>query len=205
MNILIVGCGLVGSRLADILSRAGHDLAIVDRNADRFKNLSEDYEGLAIDGMPMDISVLENAGIADCDALAAVTEDDNMNIVIAQIARDKYKVANIVTAIEDPSRETVFETFGLNTICPTKITVASVANVLLNEPCRQSVQFINHRVGFTARGDKHYSGKRLNQIPVFPGEIVYGIIDANGNIELATNPDRVVSETDRVVFSSLID
>ena len=130
MNILIVGCGKVGSRVASELSRMGHDVAVVDRSEKRFAMLDEDFSGLTVCGVPIDQDVLKLAGVESCDALAALTESDNVNIAVSEVAKELFHVPNVLARIYDPRRETVFAHFGLNTVCPTNLTEAAVISTL---------------------------------------------------------------------------
>ncbi len=91
MNILIVGCGKVGSMLASELSRLGHDVAVLDREESHFSSLDSEFSGYTISGVPIDQDVLKRAGIEGCDALLAMTEDDNVNIMVCQIAREIFR------------------------------------------------------------------------------------------------------------------
>ena len=112
MNILVVGCGKVGARLASVLSREGHDVSIVDRFEESFEMLSDDFEGFKTCGVPIDQDVLRRAGIENCDALAAVSPDDNVNIMVRQLAREIFHVPQVLARIYDPAREDVFSHFG---------------------------------------------------------------------------------------------
>ena len=80
MNILIVGCGKTGSRLANILSHQGHAVSVLDRRASSFNKLDDNFNGFTIAGVPMDLDVLRQAGIESCDVVATVTDDDNIRI-----------------------------------------------------------------------------------------------------------------------------
>ena len=113
MNILIAGCGKVGSRLADFLCEKGHDVSIVDNDRSRFELLSDEFSGFTIQGVPIDQDVLRQAGIEGCDAVAALTEDDNTNIMVCQIAREIFNVPRIVARIFDPLREDIFSRFDI--------------------------------------------------------------------------------------------
>ena len=126
MNILIIGCGKVGSRLADVLCQLGHDVAIIAQKRESFDLLSDDFSGFTIQGVPIDLDILRQAGIEGCDAIAAVTEDDNTNIMVCQIAREIFNVPRIVARIFDPLREDIFSRFDIQSVCPTNITVSSV-------------------------------------------------------------------------------
>lgn len=91
MNILIIGCGKVGSRLADILCQIGHDVSIIALKRESFDLLSDDFSGFTIQGVPIDLDILRQAGIEGCDAIAAVTEDDNTNIMVCRLP-EKYSM-----------------------------------------------------------------------------------------------------------------
>ena len=95
MNILIVGCGRVGRRLVHVLERLGHDVSVLDEDAANLALLNElepPFSGMAVAGVPIDGDVLRSAGIEACDAVAAVTKDDNINLMVAQIARELFGV-----------------------------------------------------------------------------------------------------------------
>ena len=92
MHVIIVGCGRVGSQLAQILSTEGHNVVIIDKKAESFKRLGTDFNGIAITGIGFDPDILKRAGIERADALAAVTNGDNSNIMVSQIAKKIYNV-----------------------------------------------------------------------------------------------------------------
>ena len=117
MHIVILGCGRTGSALALSLDADGHSVAIVDRDRDAFnKRLSERFTGRAVLGNIINRSVLEQAGIADADAVAAVSSGDNSNIVAARIAREHYEVKNVVARIKDPRRAEIYQRLGIPTV-----------------------------------------------------------------------------------------
>ncbi len=205
MNIIIVGCTQVGVSLATDLCKSGHDVAVIDRNTESFSDLPAFFKGLTVEGVAMDVSVLEKAGILECDAFAAVTNDDNLNIVAAQLAREKYGVENVTVRIVDPVREHVYQNMGLKTVCPTNIEAASIFNMITGEVFDSMVSFGNRKAQFVTREDPDWDGKLLCDIPVFPGEIVYAVIDTDGEIALAEDRARVLSVGEKVVFTKLAD
>ena len=99
-----------------------------------FDLLSDDFSGFTIQGVPIDLDILRQAGIEGCDAIAAVTEDDNTNIMVCQIAREIFNVPRIVARIFDPLREDIFSRFDIQSVCPTNITVSSVYAMLTDAP-----------------------------------------------------------------------
>lgn len=129
MYIVIVGCGRLGSTLATRLSREGHDVAVVDRNADNFARLSDDFNGTTVAGVGFDIDVLKSAGIEHADGFAAVTEGDNMNIMAAQVAKNIFKVPMVIARVFDPIRGETYRALGLDTVCPT----TSAANIIYSK------------------------------------------------------------------------
>lgn len=205
MNIIVVGCGQLGTRLANTLCRLGHDVAVVTRKADEFSDLGDDFSGITVSGVPLDQDVLEQAGIEECDVLLAVTGNDNQNIVISQIAKEIYHVPKVITRIMDPVRETVFENFGMDTVCPTKLASTTIINTVLDEISDQMITFGVHTADFEVRADKRWVGKMVCEIPVHEDEMIYAVIDASGALRLNLDPERVIGKNERVVFSSLVD
>lgn len=130
MHIIIAGCSKVGANLVNRLSEQGHNVVVIDRNPDSFSQLGGGSNCMSIAGMPIDEDVLKEAGIEMADALAAVTTDDNTNIMIAQIARQLYRVPKVITQTNDPERQQVLTFMGLETICPTTLTVESFFTAL---------------------------------------------------------------------------
>src|SRR5213592_729478 len=97
MHVVVVGCGRVGSELAVTLEREGHTVAVIDKNRNAFRRLPERFTGRAVLGFGFDRDDLEQAGIREADALAAVTSGDNSNILTARIARETYQIPTVAT------------------------------------------------------------------------------------------------------------
>jgi len=119
MNIIVVGCGRVGSELAYRLFRRGHQVTVVDGTAASFHSLPGDFRGRMVEGDVLNQDVLRRAGIKQADALAAVTNNDSLNAVVAHMARTVYGMTNIVVRNYDPRRRPLHETFGLQVISST--------------------------------------------------------------------------------------
>ncbi len=119
MKLVIVGCGRVGAMAAVALSKAGHQVTVVDSNRKAFDRLGADFRGEMVLGNGIDEDVLRQAGIESADGFASLTNGDNRNIMAAQIAREIFKVPRVITRIYDPIREDVYRELGLDTVCPT--------------------------------------------------------------------------------------
>ncbi len=116
MHVIVVGCGRVGRELAVDLEGAGHAVSIIDKNRSAFRRLPERWTGRAVVGFGFDRDTLEQAGIKEAGALAAVTNGDNTNIVTARIARETYEVDKVVARIYDPRRAAVYQRLGIPTV-----------------------------------------------------------------------------------------
>ena len=131
MNIIIVGCGRVGALLATNLAAKGHDVTVIDPNADSFNRLPPEFNGRTVLGSGIDMDVQARAGVEHADALVACTPGDNRNIAASQIAREIFRVPKVVARINDPLRAEVFHDLGLQTICPTLLGTELVREALL--------------------------------------------------------------------------
>lgn len=125
MNVVIIGCGRVGARIAASLDQAGHTVAIVDLLPAAFRRLPQEFSGRGIVGIGIDEDVLKSAGIEQADAFIAVTNGDNTNIMAAQLAQTMFNVPTVVARIYDPVREETYRRMGIHTVCPTT-TIASL-------------------------------------------------------------------------------
>ena len=176
MQIIIIGCGKVGAKFAQTLSKDGHGVVVVSNDGKAFRNLAPDFDGVTLTGVPIDQDVLKNAGIENADALVAVTEDDNTNIMTCQVAKEIFKVPKVIARIYNPSREHVFHQFGLDTICPTDITVNAMRSLVDEESCLST-----HTIGSTSvvykhqKVSEHYIGRKAENINLKEG-MVFGVL-----------------------------
>ena len=138
MKLVIVGCGRVGSGLANSLSSVGHDVVVIDKNKRAFRRLDEGFPGQRIVGSGFDKDALTKAGAIDADALAAVTSGDNSNILCARIARENYGIANVVARIYDPRRAEIYQRLGIPTVATVTWTIDQVQRWLLPEEAKSS-------------------------------------------------------------------
>ncbi len=129
MNVIVVGSGRVGSQLATLLSVEGHNVVVIDKDPDAFKRLGTLFNGITIKGLGFDEEILEEAGIRDCDAFAAVTNLDNTNLMAAEVARKIFSVPHAVARLYNPVRERTYQQLGLDYVCGTTL----VAEVLLDK------------------------------------------------------------------------
>ena len=162
MNIIVVGCGRVGSQLASYLDEVGHDVVVVDRDAENFEALSNRFHGFTVEGVPIDQDVLRRAGIENCDAVAAVSHNDNMNIMVHAMLTDRNEQKHL----SFDSSTVTFDTLPL---------------------------------------PKDLVGYNLSEVPTLSGEMVLGVLDANGTFTLANQVHTPLQQGDRIVYTRVID
>ncbi|MDR0309070.1 MAG: TrkA family potassium uptake protein [Coriobacteriales bacterium] len=121
MHTIIVGCGRVGSRLATLFHRAGFDVAVIDIKRSAFANLERDFEGKIVVGLGYDEGVLLEAGVEECDALLAVTNIDNTNLMITEVSKRLFDVPHILTRLVNPTRENAYLQLGFDYVCGTNL------------------------------------------------------------------------------------
>jgi len=121
MNVVILGCGRIGSTLAGWMAKDGHKVSVVDQNDDAFRRLGPDFTGEMILGNGIDEDVLKRSGIEQADAFVAVTNGDNTNIMSVQIAKEKFHVPKVIARIYDPIRAYAYRELGIETLCTTVI------------------------------------------------------------------------------------
>lgn len=133
MHVVIAGSGRVGSELATNLERLGHSLAVIDRAPEAFDRLRPDFKGKTVVGFVFDRDALEEAGIKEAAAFAAVTSGDNSNIVSARVAKEHYRVPNVVARIYDPKRAQIYQRLGIQTVATVRWTTDQMLRFILPE------------------------------------------------------------------------
>lgn len=119
MNVIIMGCGRVGARLAVELDKQGHRVTVIDRLTSSFERLGKGYGGNTVIGTGIDEDILRSSGIDSTDIFIATTNADNRNIMGAQVAKAIFRVPHVIVRLYDPVRAEAYRSMGLDTICPT--------------------------------------------------------------------------------------
>lgn len=125
-NVIVVGCGRVGSQLANMLSDNGNNVCVVDRNPDAFSNLGRNFNGSTVQGVGFDVDVLQRAGVEECDVLAAVTQLDNANLMCAEVASRLFDVPHVIARLYNPDHERAYMQLGIDYVCGTSLVAEDV-------------------------------------------------------------------------------
>ncbi len=192
-----MGCGRVGASLARALERTGHEVAVIDQDETAFRRLGTQFEGRRVTGIGFDKDTLEEAGVSEAYAFAAVSSGDNSNIIAARVAREKYGVEHVVARIYDPGRAEIYQRLGIPTVATVKWTSDQMMRRLLPQ---------GHVPEFTDPSGKVV----IAEIPVTSAWIGHRLVDlevaAGGRIAYLTrlgeglipSPDLVYQEGDFV-------
>lgn len=165
MNFIVVGCGRVGAELCYQMYKSGHQVVVVDIDKDAFNRLHPDFRGRTLEGEGLAEGVLERAGIREADGLAAVTNSDTLNAVVAHAARTLYNVPNVVARNYDPNLRPVIEAFGLQTVGSTSWGAQRVEELMMNPTQRVVYSAGNGEVEvYEVRIPEAWSGRTLAEL-----------------------------------------
>ena len=165
MNFIVVGCGRVGAELCYHLYKSGHHVVAVDINKEAFNRLHPDFRGRTLEGEGLAEGVLERAGIREADGLAAVTNSDTLNAVVAHAARTIYDVPNVVARNYDPNLRPIIEAFGLQTVGSTYWGAQRVEEILMNPTQRMVYSAGNGEVEvYEVQIPEAWNGRTLNEL-----------------------------------------
>lgn len=165
MNFIIVGCGRVGAELCYHLFKNGHQVVVVDINKESFNRLHPDFRGRTLEGEGLAEGVLERAGIREAHGLAAVTNSDTLNAVVAHAARTLYDVPNVVARNYDPNLRSIIEAFGLQTVGSTYWGAQRVEELLINPSQRAVYSAGNGEVEvYEMPIPEAWNGRTLNEL-----------------------------------------
>jgi trk/ktr system potassium uptake protein len=197
VHIVIMGCGRVGSTLAHILEDRGHSVAVIDRDPDAFRRLGGHFNGRRVTGMGFDRDTLQEAGIEEAAALAAVSSGDNSNILAARVARETFGVEHVVARIKDPGRAEVYERLGIPTVATVRWTADQMVRRLLpegSEPLWRDPSGSIRLAEVNLAGA--WIGERLKQLEVDTGARVAFVTRLGKGV--LPNLDLVIQDGDRV-------
>jgi trk system potassium uptake protein TrkA len=189
MYVLACGGGKVGANLTRLLLRSGHEVTLIEQRGDRFASLEEEFEHVAHRGDATELWVLERAGIRrPPDLLLAVTGDDEDNLIICQIAKEKYNVPKVIARVNDPRNQAHFDLLGISpTICATSNILSLIEHevpehelVHLLELRRENLEIVEVQIS----EDSPVAGKRVEKLQLPEGSRLISVM-RNGHSEIA--------------------
>jgi len=189
MYTLIAGGGKVGANVARTLIRLGHEVTLIEQRRDRFERLEDEFEHQVQLGDATEIFVLERAGIKrPPDLVLALTGDDEDNIVICQLAREKYGVDKVIARVNDPRNQQYFDLLGIGqTVCATSNILALVEHevpehelVHLLELRKENLEIVEVQID----KDAPCAGRKIERLELPEGARLISVM-RNGHSEIA--------------------
>ncbi len=201
MYAVIVGGGKAGANVARALLRMGHEVSIVEHRPTRFATLEAEFEHMARYGDGTELFVLEAAGTARADVCIAVTGDDEDNIIIGQLSRDHFGVANVVARVNDPRNQEHFDLLGIApTVCATESILALIEHevpqhslVHLFSLRRENLDILEIGVVEGSRAD----GATVDELSIPDGSLVISVL--RNRVGRVARPDTLLAAGDQVV------
>lgn len=194
MHVIIVGCGRVGSELANLLQSEGHDVVIIDKDPKSFKRLGPTFNGVTLAGSGFNVELLKEAGVEKANAFCVVTNGDNTNIMAAQVAKKIFNVPKVIARIYDPRRAHIYKHMGLDVMSGTVLFAAMLRDKIIE----------SHFTGYLIEtGDlgvmeiplkDEFIGKKVSDVNIANEFIVSTIVRKKGAI--IPTPDTVLDKND---------
>jgi trk system potassium uptake protein TrkA len=184
MKIMIIGCGRQGAELAKTLSLNGLEITVVDNDPSAFERLGSSFGGRVISGNGMDRDILVEGGIEQADGMAVVTARDELNIVVARLARQVFAVPRVVARVHDPLKARIYERLGLMTVTPVMLGTQRFRELLTFSPLSPIKRLGNGEVGIIEMEvPPGLVGRTVNELTV-PGEIQVTAITRGNKTEI---------------------
>ena len=196
MYVIVAGGGKVGSNVTRTLLERGHEVTLLEQRRDRFARLEEEFDYRVHLGDATELYVLERAGIErPPDLVLAVTGDDEDNIVIGQIAREKYGVPKVIARVNDPRNQPHFDLLGISpTVSAVQDILAKIEHevpgmaelIHLIELQQENLEIIE----VTIDKDSPAAGKTVDRISL-PAEARLILVARDGEAEIAVGSTRL--------------
>jgi len=201
MNIVVVGCGRVGSQLAMMLSVEGHNVVVIDRDESAFRRLGGTFNGVTIVGLGFDEEVLEEAGIREADAFAATTDLDNTNLMAAEVARTIFGVRHVVARLYNPVRERTYQLLDLDYVCGTTLVAESLMEKIKSGHGHH-LNSIDDIEVIEFKGGSAVEGKQVDEVEIERRFRIFSVV--RGRVAHIPEPQMVLHQGD-IIFAAVKD
>jgi trk system potassium uptake protein TrkA len=192
--ILIAGGGKVGRNLTKDLLAMGHEVTVIERRADRYHSLEEEFEHVVQHGDATELHVLERCGVRRAGLVVAVTGDDEDNIIVCQVARDGYGVERTVARVNDPRNQEAFDLLGISpTVCATTSIMALIEHELPNHELVKLLSLRREQLEITEiqlQDDSPSAGRLVREVDLPAGARLISVM-RGGEAEIAVGETRL--------------
>lgn len=203
MYVIVVGGGKIGFYLATALLSEGHEVLVLEKDPRRCEFICEQLGSVAMRGDGCEARTLADVGTERADILAAVTDEDEDNLVACQVAKHKFKVARTIARINNPQNEMLFKKLGID------VTVSST-NLILEHieeevPTHSLIHLLNLEGGrlevveMKIPEDSQAVGKKIGDLAIPPGSLMCLMVGKEG-AQVPTD-DTIVEADARIVVA----
>ncbi len=206
MQVIVLGASRAGLLLVRRLISAGHDVVLVDPNAESIASTKK-ISVITVSGVIIDIDVLREAGIESADAVCALSESENQNLMASQIARDIFNVKHVITRIFDVHGLHIFDSVGFVTISSPELTVDAFMHELEDRDIESQMDYNSHHImGENVEFrlllvDNEIVGCRIKEVEDTDARHVFGVIRKDHMI-LAL-PNMKIEKGDKLILASI--
>lgn len=204
MKFVVIGCGRVGAELAHRLYLNGHQVVVIDKTETAFQNLPVDFKGRLLEGQVLSRDLLKRAGLPEADGMAAVTNSDTLNVVLAHLAHEEFNVPNIVVRNYNSRWRTMQEVFAFQTVSSSSWGAQRIEELLYQQETRTVYSSGNGEVElyeFIVRDD--WEGRTIDDLlPCNEGCVVAALSRA-GRAMIPTR-DFILQSGDVVLVSATL-
>lgn len=197
MQAIVIGSGRVAKHMSARLIDQGDDVVLIDTDCSGLEAIPLDC--IKIRGVPFDRDVLKNAGAETAEVLIAVSSNDNVNIMTAQVAKEIFHMKRVYARIANPDNRDAFEALGVRTICSTSLVVDLIICAISEEDVSGNVKMFGANLRFTTtRSSAGLEGLTLSKLKPEKGQMVFGIL--RDDRLLLYDPDLRIRTGDSIVI-----
>lgn len=201
MYIVVVGGGKVGFNLTRALLNEGQEVLVIEKSSVKVDRIMTELGATAIAGDGAEVATLEEAGVGRADVVAAVTGDDEDNLIIAQVAKKRFNVPRTVARINNPKNEYIFSQLGIDaTVSATQVILSIILQEIPEHPFVHLLTLQEGGIEFVElqlTDESPASGRTLSTI-VLPDETAIPLLIRHGR-PLVVGPDTVFESGDKIV------
>lgn len=207
MYVVIVGCGKVGHHLTKALMAIGHEVTAIDRSEHRCRQIANGMGSVILQGDGTSLDMLNKAGVSRADLVIAVTDSDEANLAVCQMAKTRFEVSRTISLIKNPSHEALFRILGVDVVInTTHLILSTIEEEIPGRPLVHLMNLQGHNmdiVTLVIPDDADVVGKRIEEIDMPPNSFVSLVVKSTGPT-LPTN-DLIIDSKDDVVVVTVPD
>jgi len=205
MQVIVLGASRAGIHLVRRLLSAGHEVVLVDPNAEEIAS-KKSIGVVAVSGVIIDIDVLREASIETADALCAMSESENQNLMASQIAQDIFHVQHVITRVYDISGLPIYNKAGFVAISSTDVTCDAVMRELEDRELESSLDFSAHHImgstiNFTMLNADKLAGAHIKEVKDTDSRHIFAIV--RDSVMILAQPDMKIEKGDKLILASL--